>query len=202
MPFPVTVRGQAVRTPRELAAVVLRDAAQGGGTVREGVGPAVWLLDLGLGARDLVGLAAALIALPTASAAAEGARLAVALGTPELGPLLLQAAKAHDLGVLLARDVGGEGSVEDALLEAVARVADVSDADTRTAVLALLRQGGRTDLELPVLVAHGTADELAEWLPATLVERDALADDALAALQALAATDDDRGAAARVALGG
>jgi hypothetical protein len=201
--FPVTIAGRQLASPAALAQLVRTDAAAGGSTVVPGCGPSTWLLGVdGLSRRELVGLAAALVALPEAASIAEGARLAVAVGDSALGPLLLQAVASHDVGLLLAPDPPGGGAVEDALLQAAAAVADLRDRDRRDALLTQLRQAGRTDLELLILLAHGSAEELAHWLPAVLVEGGAIEPDQLAQLTALAAGDDARALAIRASLTG
>ncbi len=201
VPFPVTIAGEEVASAAALAQLVRRDAARGGSTIEDGVGPATWLLQVrGLRRPELIGLAAALISLPEGAAIAEGCRLATALGESVLGPLVLGALTSHDVGLLLTPDPGSDGAVEDAVLAAAASVVDASNAQNRDTLLAHMRRAGRTDLELPILLEHGTADELREWLPAVLTETATLPEDTLAALRRLADTDTDRGAAARQAL--
>src|SRR5262245_9127286 len=108
MAFPLVVGGHAVPDAPALAALVRR--------VRDGaLEPAL-----------AVGLAAVLIEHPAPETVCEGARLAAALGDPQLGPLVLLALEGHDLALLLSPDPAIPGaSVEDGLLAAACRLVDL-----------------------------------------------------------------------------
>jgi hypothetical protein len=197
MPFPLLVGGRTVADPRALALLVQADCGLAPSVV-PGKRPWAWILDLvaagALEGRLAIGLSAALLQNEAAATIAEGARLAVGLREPLLGPILVRALQSHDTALLLQVDPGGAGSsVEDALLAAVEAVADLRDDAVRASFLEYLRHAGRPDLEVRVLARNGTAFELSTWLPAVLAEP--LPDDALAPLRARAAGADE---AARV----
>lgn len=171
---PLRVGDRVAATTAALGALAREDAATGG-TVIPGERPNAWIADLvadGRLAQPLaVGLCAALLRASEGPAVAEGARLAVRLGEPALGALLLHALDGHDVGLLLQVDPGDPGrSVEDTLLRCAARAADLSDPATREPFLERLRNAALQAEELFTLCDHGTAEELARWLPAILTE--------------------------------
>lgn len=176
MPFPVTWGSQAWNDGPALLAAVIADARAGGGEVVEGQSPCLWVAEMvaaGSLERELaVGLVAALLQQrEEAAALVEAARLAVSLDGTELSDLVLMALDAFDTGLLLTADPLRPGaSVEDALLRAAWRLADLSDPATRARVLPRLRNAGLSDLECMALVRHGTPEEIRIWLPAILVE--------------------------------
>lgn len=175
MSFPLSIGDRLVADPASLAALVRDDSGSESGAVVPGKRPCEWVADLvrdgRLERRLAVGLADALLRQPAPSTACEGARLACALEEPTLGSVLIDALKAHDTGLLLGVDPAGAGaSVEDTLLRAAAELADLSDADIRREVLQRLRNAGLPDVEIPILLRYGDADELRSWLPAVLTE--------------------------------
>lgn len=175
MPFPLTLAGRTISTPPQLASFVISDAQAGGGTVVPGQVPSRWVMDL-VRAGQLeeplaVGLAAALLRTEQPGALTEGARLAGQLKHPRLADMLAAAVSSHDVGLLLHPDpVVAGASVEDALLRAWANVADLARPDVRGSMLERLRNAGLTDVEVRVLGAHGTPEEIRRWLPAVFAE--------------------------------
>lgn len=174
MQLPLTVGIVSFTSAAALGAAALRDAGAGGGVLVEGEGPEVWVLRLvseGLLSQDeAVALAGHLVGSESPATAA-GARLAEALGSPVLAQVLDLALGTLDLGVLHAVDPGVPGaSVEDALLHAWGRLADLTDAPTRVRLLQRLRHAGLADAELVVLLHHGSPAEIEAWLPAILEE--------------------------------
>ncbi len=202
MSFPLQLGELKIATPAELADLVCHDARAGGGAVVAGQPASVWLLDhAGLEPQSLIGLAAAMLSIPDPAVIAEGARLAHALRETSLGQLLVRALHSHDPVLLFAADPLRPGSsVEDALLIAVFDTVDLADTDTREGVLGRLRATGRSDLELTVLLDHGSAADLADSLPGILVELDVMDDALRDRVDALAGEDGERGAAARSAM--
>lgn len=174
MPFPLTVGPVTVPDPPALATLVQGEC--GSAPVRvPGRRPSRWIPELvasgALERRLAIGLAAALLQNPAASTIAEGARLAVALGEPILGPILVRALVDHDTALLLQVDPGAPGSsVEDTLTEAVEAVANLDDEAVRAPFLEVLRNAGLPEREVRVLARHGSAFELETWLPAVLQE--------------------------------
>lgn len=194
MPFPLKVGDHDVPDPPSLAALVRRDAGPVSGGVVPGKRPNEWILGLvaegALEQRLAVGLAAALIQHPAAETVCEGARLAAALGDRVLGAVLLRALDAHDTALLLGADPADPAaSVEDALLAAAVALCDLADAGVRGPLLERLRHAGLPQLEVPLLAAFGTAEELRVWLPAVLVE--AIGDEGRRALAERAARGDE-----------
>lgn len=175
MPFPLVVGSRTFEDAPELALAVAADARAGGGTVIPGEAPSMWVAGLVADGRLepylAVGLAAGMLRTTQPPLIAEGARLAARLGETQLAPLLPHALDAHDVGVLLSQDPVIPGrSVEETLLRAWADLAPVHDPVTRADLLARLRRASLGDVELAVLVRHGTADEIRRLLPDVLVE--------------------------------
>jgi len=175
MPFPLTVGGRNVASPPELAALAQADAAGAGGTVVAGQRPWQWILGLvqsgALDAKLAMGLGAALLQNANAVTVAEGARVAEALHPSPLGRLVLLALDAHDSALLLQNDPARpDSSVEDSLLRCAVVVAPLDQPGVRERLLTRLRHAGLPDLELIVLLAHGSLDEVRWWMPALLEE--------------------------------
>jgi hypothetical protein len=203
MSFPLTIGDRVVPDPPSMAALVRSDSGAVSGTVVPGRRPADWVAELVRDGRFekrlAVGLAAALIQNPEAVTVAEGARLAQALGEPVLATLLRRALDGHDPAVLFAADPGAPGSsVEDALLAAICALADATDPAVRGPLLERLRNAGLRDLEIPLLLRFGDADELRTWLPAVLTE--GVGEDHLVLLTAAMAGQDERAAVVREVL--
>lgn len=172
MTFPLTIGGQTVSDPPGLAALVRADTAAGG-IVLPGQRPRDWvpaLVAKGLLPDQLAaGLVAALLQEDSPALLVECAHLARALHDTRLGPVLLAAVDAHDVGVLLVP--GEEGrSVEDLLLLAATELVDANDPSLRKPLLDHLRHAGLTAAELAVLAGGATAEEVRTWLPAILQE--------------------------------
>ncbi|MEZ4238459.1 MAG: hypothetical protein R3F59_20365 [Myxococcota bacterium] len=194
MSFPLTVGGREIPDPPSLATLVRMDAGAASGQVVPGKRPAEWVADLvadgALEQRLAVGLAAALIQHPAAETVCEGARLAVALGEPVLGRVILRALDAHDTGLLLGTDPADPAaSVEDVLLRGGVALAELSDDAVRGALLERLRHAGLPGLEVAVLARWSTPEELRQWLPAVLAE--ALTEAGVAALADRLAVGDE-----------
>ncbi len=175
MSFPVTVGGRVVASPPELAALAQADANGPGGTVVPGLRPWQWIVGLvQAGALDpklAMGLGAALLQNANPVTVAEGARLAEALHPSPLDRLVLLALDAHDAALLLQNDPARpEFSVEDSLLRSAAAVAPLDNDTVRANLLTRLRHAGLPELELIVLLAHGSPTEIALWMPALLEE--------------------------------
>jgi len=176
MPFPLTLGQHTWKDGPDLLAAVLADAKAGGGQVVAGRGPSQWLGDLieagALEPELAVGLVAALLQQRTdACAVSEAARLAVLLGRADLGELVVMSLDAYDTAFLLTADpLRRAASVEDALLDAAVRLADLAEPEVRARLLPRLRNAGLTSLECMILARHGTASEIRLWLPAVLTE--------------------------------
>lgn len=179
MTFPLRLADRDFPDPRSLSVAVAADARAGGGQVVAGKAPSAWLLDEvragRLPAELATGLCAAMVQSTEPALLCEGARLAAGLARPELGELLRLTFQAQDIGVLLTADplaaaAGSPASVEDTLLSCWWRAANPADPAARAAMLAAARHAGRPELELGLLTAHGTAEELVTWLPGVLRE--------------------------------
>lgn len=165
MPFPCDVDGSSYATPQQLAAAVLTRARAGEQPER---GLFAARQSESLSRDEAVGLCAALVQTGQPAAVATGARLAESLGDPALGPLLLLAHEALDVGTLLAVTVDGS-SVEDCVLRAAAHLLP-ADHPRRVDLLGLLRNAGLTAAEIKLLARSATADELSRDLSAALIE--------------------------------
>jgi len=176
MSFPLIISDRTVQSAPQLAELFLQDVRAGGGRIVANKAPHHWITELveaGLLERKLaVALAAALLRGVDAGAAAEAARLGVALRSPEIGALLPHALGGLDMGTLLYVDpVFPEQSVEDALLLAWGSIGDRTDIEIRAKMLERLRNAGQPALELDVVCTHGSAEEIAAWIPSILIER-------------------------------
>jgi len=175
MSFPLTIAEQTFEDAPSLAEAVVADAEAGGGTVTADTRPAEWLTTLlqsdAMERSVLVGLAAWLLRNPNHTAVAEGVELATSLTLTELGPVLDAALDAHDVSLLLMPDPRQPNrSVEDAMLTALARTSQLAEPEIRVRILARLRYAGLSAEELGVLATHGNVEEVAQWLPAILLE--------------------------------
>jgi hypothetical protein len=174
MPFPLRVGPHTFATAPELGAAAARDAREGGGSVVAGQAPSAWIVRAvaagGLTAAEAIALGASLVDSTEPGGVAEGARLLAALRDPRCADLI-EAALHGDVGLMLASDpiVAGQ-SVEDALLRALAAVADLDDGTTRGRLLERLRNAAMGEIELRVLALHGTPDEIREFVPPLLAE--------------------------------
>lgn len=174
MPFPLRIAGQKIASARELGALFVADAHANGNGVFEGEPPHVWVGRLvNKGAIDL-DVAFALVALILASrdpaAVAEAARLGARLPPKLLQSLFPAAIDAQDTGVLLHPDPFlPSRSVEDALLTAWAATAP-DDLAVRAPLIERLRNAGLPDLEVALLVRHGTPEEIRTTLPLVFIE--------------------------------
>ncbi len=209
MDFPLKVGDLEVADAPALAALARAECGPGG-PLRLPVRPHVWVPSLvaegALAPRLAVALAAAFLQSAEAATVCEGARLAVRLAEPALGPLILRALRDQDTALLLQVDPGehdpagpgspsGERSVEETLLRAAATALDLREPVVRRALLARLRDAHLPDVELAVLAGYGDAEELRSGLPAILAEE--LPPDLRALLEARARADDEGGAVAR-----
>jgi len=193
MPFPLTVGGRTVASPPELAALAQTDADGPGGTVVPGKRPCEWIPELvASGALELGlarGLGAALLQNANPTTVAEGARIAQALTPSPLDQLVLMALDVHDAVLLLQNDPARpEFSVEDSLLRSAVEVAPLDDDATRAKLLMRLRHAGLPELELQVLLDHGSLVEVAHWMPALLEE--GVGEEGLGRLRTRASSDD------------
>lgn len=176
MSFPLSLGPHRWEDGPALLAAVSEDARAGGGSVVAAERPSQWLPSLvrsgALDASMAVGLVAALLKSSDDPAVlAEAARIALALEHPALGDMLVACIEVYDTGLLLAHDPLGEASsVEDVLLEAAVRLANLDEASVRGSLLPRLRNAGLASLELTTLVGHGSVDELRQDLPGVLVE--------------------------------
>jgi hypothetical protein len=161
MDFPLHVGAVSIGSLAELGACAAADARTGGSIVpgrRVSEWVTAWVAEGLLDSATAVGLAAALIRHPDGAAIAEGARLARALADPRLGALVLHALDGHDTGVLLAPDPADRAqSVEDALLRAVAGIADLADPVVRERVLTRMRNAALRAEEAAVVARWGQA---------------------------------------------
>lgn len=114
---------------------------------------------------------ARLIQMGPVRALCQAARLAVALEARPLARFLVHAAVTRDPGVLMGLDPEEpHRSAEDVLLTAAVRLITPEDARLRAILLERLRIVGLPGLELPLLCAHGSPQELEQWLPAVFAE--------------------------------
>jgi len=70
-----------------------------------------------------------------------------------------------DVGVLFAPGRSASPiAVEDLVLETIVAIADLSENDVRQTLLTCLRTAGRTDLEMRVLIAFGSGEDIEQTL--------------------------------------
>jgi hypothetical protein len=168
MEFPIVIAGRRFVTLTEFARAILAEA-------EAGLQPSTWVAGAAssgvLDAPRATGLAAALLASKETAHVAEGARLAAALGGAELADRVALHLTFADLGLLLTPDPGSPGaSLEETLASAWAAMVQLSDAETRARALKALRNACATDQEVAVLAAHGSPDEIRQWLPGILAD--------------------------------
>lgn len=200
MPFPLTFGERSFADPAALAAFVREEALSPTLSQR----PCDWVPTLvrdgALEARLATALSAAFLQHPEPATICEGARLAVRLGDPVLGPILMRALGEHDTALLLQPDpADADRSVEDTLLHAAPRVVDLADPQMRRPLLEALRNAGLPDEEIGVLARHGDAADLRQWLPAVLAE--GLSDEHRALLEERARGEDESAAVVGFLLG-
>lgn len=170
MPFPLPLEDSTCASARDLAAVLASDA-RSSAAPRPWERVLAWVASGRLARVEAVGLTAAFLQQADAALLCEGARMAARLGEPRLGALALDAVDGHDPAVLLGADpLDPSRSAEDALLAAAAVAIDPTDAALRGRLLERLRHAGLPEIEAPLLLAHGSAEEIARWLPAVLAE--------------------------------
>ncbi|MCB9686407.1 MAG: hypothetical protein H6735_15300 [Alphaproteobacteria bacterium] len=200
MPFPLTFGDRTFADPAGLASFAREEAIAP--TLPER--PCDWVPGLvrdgALEARLATALSAAFLQHAEAATICEGARLAVRLRDPVLGPILLRALQEHDTALLLQPDpADADRSVEDTLLHAAPAVVDLEDAELRRPLLEALRNAGLPEVEIPVLARHGDATDLRQWLPAVLAE--GLSGEHLALLEERASGEDEAAAVVGFLLG-
>ncbi|MCA9488831.1 MAG: hypothetical protein KC621_02890 [Myxococcales bacterium] len=200
MPFPLIVGDRSFEDPAALAAFVREESLAPTLPDR----PCDWVPELVrqgvLEERLATALSAAFLQHEEAATICEGARLAVRLRDPVLGPILMRALLEHDTAVLLQPDPAeADRSVEDTLLHAAPRVVDLADPDLRRPLLEALRNAGLPEEEVPVLARHGDAVDLRQWLPAVLAE--GLSEEHRALLEERARGEDESAAVIAFLLG-